>query len=52
VKIDHRLAHGFSVSAGYEPSTVEKQCRTTAGGQLATQVPKQLGLDLFKNWSF
>ena len=52
VKVDHRLAHGFSVSAGYEPSTVEKQCRTTAGGQLATQVPKQWGLDLFKNWSF
>ena len=52
VKVDHRLAHGFSLSAGYEPSTVDKQCRNTAGGQLATQVPKQIGLDLFKNWSF
>jgi translocation and assembly module TamB len=52
VKVDHRLAHGFSLSAGWEPSTVDKQCRNTAGGQLATQVPKQIGLDLFKNWSF
>ena len=52
VKVDHRLAHGFSLSAGYEPSTVDKQCGSKTGGQLATQVPKQIGLDLFKNWSF
>lgn len=51
LKVDHRLAHGFSVSAGYEPSAREKQCQVT-GGQLAIQPPRQFGLDLFRTWSF
>lgn len=51
LKVDHRLAHGFSVSAGYEPSAKEKQCQE-AGGQLAIQPPRQFGLDLFRTWSF
>jgi len=51
--INHRLAHGFSVSAGYEPSASVKACDATGiAQQLSSQPPHQFGLDLTRSWTF
>jgi translocation and assembly module TamB len=51
--INHRLAHGFSVSAGYEPSASVKACDANGiAQQLSSQPPHQFGLDLTRSWTF
>jgi translocation and assembly module TamB len=50
VRIERRLTHGFSASAAYEPSDAVKRCNL--GSQITQQRPRQLGLDLFRTWSF
>ncbi|MFL5560716.1 MAG: translocation/assembly module TamB domain-containing protein [Gemmatimonadaceae bacterium] len=51
--INHRLAHGFAVSAGYEPSASVKLCDPNGVAQQLSSQPKhQLGLDLTRTWSF
>ena len=51
--INHRLAHGFAVSAGIEPSASVKLCDPSGtAAQLTNQPPKQFGLDLTRSWTF
>ena len=52
--VNHRLAHGFAVSAGIEPSAGAKQCTdlTGAAAQITTAPRKQIGLDLTRSWTF
>lgn len=51
--INHRLAHGFAVSAGIEPSASVKLCDPTGmAAQLTNQPKKQFGLDLTRSWTF
>jgi len=51
--INHRLAHGFAVSAGYEPSASVKQCAENGiAQQLSNQPRRQVGLDLTRSWTF
>jgi translocation and assembly module TamB len=50
VTIEQQLAHGFSVEASVEPSSVALQCRpglTNIGNR-----PPQYGFDLFREFSF
>ena len=51
--INHRLAHGFAVSAGYEPSASVKLCDPNGiAQQLSNQPRRQVGLDLTRSWTF
>jgi len=51
--INHRLAHGFAVSAGYEPSASVKLCDAAGAAQQLTNQPRrQIGLDLTRSWTF
>ena len=51
--INHRLAHGFAVSAGYEPSASVKLCDPNGVAQQLSSQPKhQIGLDLTRSWTF
>lgn len=51
--INHRLAHGFALSAGYEPSASVKLCDASGtAAQLTNQPSKQFGLDLTRSWTF
>ncbi|HEX2781266.1 MAG TPA: translocation/assembly module TamB domain-containing protein, partial [Gemmatimonadaceae bacterium] len=52
--INHRLAHGFSVSGGIEPSASAKQCDAlqNAAAQITTAPRRQFGLDLSRSWTF
>ena len=51
--INHRLAHGFALSAGYEPSASVKLCNPSGtAAQLTNQPSKQFGLDLTRSWTF
>ncbi|NUQ19560.1 MAG: translocation/assembly module TamB [Gemmatimonadaceae bacterium] len=52
--VNHRLAHGFSVSGGVEPSASAKQCTdlTGAAAQITTAPRRQIGLDLTRSWTF
>jgi translocation and assembly module TamB len=51
--INHRLAHGFAVSAGYEPSASVKLCNPNGiAQQLSNQPRHQVGLDLTRSWTF
>ena len=49
VSIEHRLNYGFSLQAGVEPGTSALLCGQRS--QL-TPTPRQLGFDLFREWSF
>ena len=51
--VNHRLAHGFAVSAGYEPSASVKLCDPNGiAQQLSNQPRRQVGLDLTRSWTF
>jgi hypothetical protein len=51
--INHRLAHGFAVSVGYEPSASVKLCDPNGlAQQLSNQPSRQVGLDLTRSWTF
>ncbi|MGH7665357.1 MAG: translocation/assembly module TamB domain-containing protein [Gemmatimonadaceae bacterium] len=51
LKIEHRFNHGYSVEAGVEPASSELLC-TVGALRGAVQTPQQLGLDLFRAWTF
>jgi translocation and assembly module TamB len=47
--LEHRLNHGFSVQLSVEPATNKALCRTDV---IEFNRPRQIGLDLFREWSF
>ncbi|MBA2683091.1 MAG: translocation/assembly module TamB [Gemmatimonadaceae bacterium] len=50
ITLEYRLAQHFSLQASSEPSTTSLLCRT--GGSTIGNRPRQLGFDLFREWSF
>lgn len=54
LKVEHRLAHGFSLSAGLEPSAADVSCLPNSQNVSRTlpQAPRQMGFDLLRTWSF
>ena len=50
ITLEYRLAQHFSLQASSEPSTTSLLCRL--GGNTIGNRPRQLGFDLFREWSF
>jgi hypothetical protein len=50
VTLEYRLAQHFSLQGSLEPPTTSLLCRP--GANLIGTRPRQLGLDLFRDWSF
>jgi translocation and assembly module TamB len=50
ITLEYRLAQHFSLQASLEPPTTSLLCRP--GANLIGTRPRQLGFDLFRDWSF
>lgn len=51
-KVERRFEHGLSLSLGLEPGSSAQSCGRVGVSRAFQQTPPQVGLDLFRSWSF